>query len=255
MSTRQASEPAQTGSAVETAETETERKRLHRPVRSFVLRQGRLTRGQQRALDELWPRYGLSPQQGGSPDQWFGRMADCVLEIGFGNGRALLESARSDPARDYLGIEVHGPGVGQLLLGIEALGLGNVRVFQHDAVEILRQVLPERCLAEARIWFPDPWHKKRHHKRRLIQPAFIELLTSRMRPGALLHLATDWAPYAEWMIEVCEACPRLRNLAGAGQHSPRPASRPLTHFEQRGERLGHALADLLYEVLPQQARD
>lgn len=248
MSARHSSDPAPDCGPVETTGTAAEDQRLHRPVRSFVLRQGRLTRGQQRALDELWPRHGLSPEQPGSPQQWFGRSADCVLEIGFGNGRALLESAQSDPTRDYLGIEVHGPGVGQLLLGIEALGLRNVRVFQHDAVEVLRQVLPEQCLAEARIWFPDPWHKKRHHKRRLIQPAFIDLLTSRMRPGALLHLATDWAPYAEWMIEVCEANPRLRNLAGPGQHSPRPPSRPLTHFEQRGERLGHAVADLLYRV-------
>ena len=222
----------------------------HRPIRSFVLRQGRLTRAQSRALDELWPRFGLSPEQPGSPSQWFGRSADCVLEIGFGNGQALLQCAAADPDRDYVGIEVHGPGVGQLLLGIESAQLTNVRVFQHDAVEVLRHCLPSASLAETRIWFPDPWHKKRHHKRRLIQPDFIALLVDRLQPGGLLHLATDWQPYAEWMIEVCEAQPRLQNLAGPGLPSPRPESRPLTHFEQRGERLGHVVSDLLYRVLP-----
>ncbi len=217
-----------------------------RKIRSFVLRQGRLTKAQGRAMAVLWPRHGLAPDDATDPTAWFGREAKHVLEIGFGNGQALLQCAIADPGRDYIGIEVHTPGVGQLLLGIETHGLKNLRVFNHDAVEVMQRCIPERSLDEIRIWFPDPWHKKRHHKRRLIQPGFIDLLCSRLQTGGLLHLATDWAPYAEWMLEICGAEPRLRNLAGSGMPSTRPEARPLTHFEQRGERLGHAVVDLLF---------
>ena len=217
-----------------------------RAIRSFVLRQGRKTHGQTRALNQLWPQFGLTPDAVPDPASWFGRDAALVLEIGFGNGRALIECARNDPERNYLGIEVHQPGVGQLLLGIEEHGLGNVRAFNHDAVEVLKQNIPADAVDEVRIWFPDPWHKKKHHKRRLIQSAFVQLLTQRLKPGGLLHLATDWVPYAEWMSEVLAAQPALRNLAAPELYSERPEWRPQTHFETRGQRLGHEVRDLLY---------
>lgn len=217
-----------------------------RPIRSYVLRQGRKTTGQERALQTLWPQFGLQPDAEGTPAQWFGRQAELVLEIGFGNGRALIDCANADPERNYLGIEVHQPGVGQLLLGIEQHQLSNVRVFNHDAVEVLQRLIPPQSLDEVRIWFPDPWHKTKHHKRRLIQAPFVTLLVDRLRDGGLLHLATDWVPYAEWMTEVLAGEPRLRNCASPETYSARPPSRPLTHFERRGEKLGHEVRDLLY---------
>lgn len=221
-----------------------------RPLRSFVLRQGRMTPAQQRGFELYWQSLGIDPP--GRPldlDQVFGRSAPRVLEIGFGNGEALLECAQREPERDFLGIEVHGPGVGRVLNGAGQAGLRNLRVLQHDAVEVLRDNLAPGSLDEVRIWFPDPWPKKRHHKRRLVQPAFVALLRGRVRGGARLHLATDWPAYAAHMLEVMEAAPGWRNLAGPGQASPRPPWRPLTHFEQRGLRLGHPVADLLYEAV------
>lgn len=227
-----------------------------RAVRSFVLRQGRITPSQVRALDELWPRYGLTvpdSAESGAIDlaAVFGRCVDRVLEIGFGNGEVLLASALADPGRDYIGIEVHGPGVGRLLNSAATAGVNNLRVFQHDAVEVLRCAIADATLAEIRVFFPDPWPKKKHHKRRLIQPAFVELLHRKLHPGGRLHLATDWTPYAEQMLEVMDAARGWRNLAGLGRYSERPPSRPLTHFEQRGLRLGHPVQDLIYEVLPE----
>ena len=222
--------------------------RRQRPIRSFVLRQGRLTPAQQRALDELWPRYGL--ELAAAPFDWdaiFGRPASRVLEIGFGNGEALRYAAEHEPTRDFIGVEVHTPGVGRLLNALATAGLHNARVFRHDAVEVLQQAFTPASLDEVRIYFPDPWHKKRHHKRRLIQPAFVELLVDRLKPGGLLHLATDWADYAEHMFDVLEAHPGLRNQAGTRAAVPRPPWRPRTHFEARGERLGHGVWDLLYE--------
>lgn len=219
-----------------------------RQVRSFVLRQGRLTEAQERAFEQHWPRYGLDYT--GQPrdfDAAFGRRAERVMEIGFGNGEALRYAAEHEPARDLIGIEVHRPGVGRLLNALAEADLGNVRVYCHDAVEVLSHEIAPASLDEIRIWFPDPWHKKRHHKRRLIQPGFAALLAQRLRPGGLLHLATDWADYARHMWEVLDAEPRLRNRAGPGGHLPRPPWRPQTHFEARGLRLGHGVWDLLYD--------
>jgi tRNA (guanine-N7-)-methyltransferase len=217
----------------------------HRRVRSYVRREGRLTPGQARALEELWPRFGLEADDPVDLDAAFGRRARRVLEIGFGNGEVLLAAAAEHPEQDFLGIEVHRPGVGRLLLGIEATGLRNVRVFCHDAVEVLAQ-LAEHSIDEVRVFFPDPWHKKRHHKRRLIQPGFVDALAPRLVAGGRLHLATDWAPYAEHMREVMEAREDFVNEAGEGRFAERPASRPQTHFEKRGLKLGHQVFDLLY---------
>lgn len=218
-----------------------------RVLRSFVQRAGRLTPAQQRALDELWPNYGLEIAQGrlDAPAR-FGRTAPLVLEIGFGNGEAVIHGALHAPERDFIGIEVHKPGVGRALNAIEASALTNLRLYAEDAVEVLKQCIGERALDEVRIYFPDPWHKKRHVKRRLIQPGFVELLASRIAPGGLLHLATDWEPYAEQMWEVMDASPQFRNSEGARGHVPRPDWRPETHFERRGLRLGHGVWDLLY---------
>lgn len=218
-----------------------------RVLRSFVQRAGRLTPAQQRALDELWPKHGLEIAQGklDAPAR-FDRVAPLVLEIGFGNGEALIHGALQSPERDFIGIEVHKPGVGRALNAIEANALTNLRLYAEDAVEVLKQCIGEGALDEVRIYFPDPWHKKRHIKRRLIQPSFVELLASRIAPGGLLHLATDWEPYAEQMWEVMDASPQFRNSEGARGHVPRPDWRPETHFERRGLRLGHGVWDLLY---------
>lgn len=219
-----------------------------RQVRSFVLRQGRLTDAQERAFAEHWARYGLD--YAGTPrdfDAAFGRRAERVFEIGFGNGEALLFACGNEPARDFIGIEVHRPGVGRLLNALAEAGHANARLYCHDAVEVLRNEIAPASLDEVRIFFPDPWHKKRHHKRRLVQPEFAALLAERLRPGGLLHLATDWEDYARHMWEVLDAEPRLRNRAGPGGSLPRPPWRPQTHFEARGLRLGHGVWDLLYD--------
>ena len=220
----------------------------HRAIRSFVLRQGRFTPAQQRAFDELWPRFGLDFI--GKPRDFaevFGRDAPRVLEIGFGNGDALRFAASRDPARDHIGIEVHAPGVGRLLNALDSDGVRNVRLYHHDAVEVLRDEIAEGSLDEVRIYFPDPWHKKRHNKRRLIQPQFAELLVSRLRSGGRLHTATDWQDYAEQMWEVLDAIPGLVNRAGPRGQVPRPDWRPQTHFETRGQKLGHGVWDLVYD--------
>ncbi len=218
-----------------------------RRIRSFVLREGRMTPAQQRAFDTLWSRYGIDYQ--GAPRDFttnFGRTAALVLEIGFGNGEALAWASEHDLARDFIGVEVHGPGVGRLMNALAARDATNVRLYKHDAVEVLEHEIAAGSLAEARIWFPDPWHKKRHNKRRIIQPGFVALLASRMAPGGLLHLATDWQPYAEHMLEVMEAAADWRNATGPGQYAEKPAWRIETHFERRGLKLGHGVWDLLY---------
>jgi len=219
-----------------------------RRVRSFVLRQGRFTPAQQRAFDELWPRFGLDYT--GTPrefDDVFGRRAKRVLEVGFGNGEALRFAAGQDPDRDLIGIEVHAPGVGRLLNALAADEASNVRVYHHDAVEVLQHEVPDAGLDEVRIYFPDPWHKKRHNKRRLVQPELAALLVRKLAGGGRLHLATDWHDYAEQMWDVLDATPGLRNRAGPRGHVPRPPWRPQTHFETRGQKLGHGVWDLLYD--------
>ncbi|MBP6625927.1 MAG: tRNA (guanosine(46)-N7)-methyltransferase TrmB [Arenimonas sp.] len=220
----------------------------NRPIRSFVLRQGRQTDAQKRAFDLHWPRYGLDYL--GQPrdyDAAFGRARPRVLEIGFGNGEQLLFAAAREPERDFIGVEVHGPGVGRLLNAAASEALANLRVYQHDAVDVLQQEIAPASLAEVRIYFPDPWHKKRHNKRRLVQPEFVARVCERLAPGGLLHVATDWEPYAEHLWDVLDAEPRLRNLAGPRGSSARPDWRRQTHFETRGLKLGHGVWDLLYQ--------
>ena len=237
----------------------------HRPIRSFVRREGRLTKGQQRALDDLWTQFGIDSagpdtlesarmalkepvleldrlfaREPGSPRQ-------SVLEIGFGNGASLAEMAVAHPENDYLGIEVHRPGVGNLMRLLAEHELRNVRVICDDAVQILKHRLPDACLDRVQLFFPDPWHKKRHHKRRIVSPEFAALIAQKLKPGGVFHLATDWQDYAENMLAVMSAAPGYRNLAGEGDYSPRPDWRPLTKFEQRGQRLGHGVWDLLFQ--------
>lgn len=219
-----------------------------RRVRSFVLREGRITPAQKRAFDEHWGRYGLDHEgRVRNLDQVFGRHAGRVMEIGFGNGEALVWSAAQDPDRDYIGVEVHRPGVGRLLNTLAAADAGHVRIYRHDAVEVLRDEIAPAALSEVRIWFPDPWPKKRHHKRRLVQSEFIALVASRVAPGGLLHLATDWAEYAEHMREVMQASEPWRNRSVDGGFVARPPWRIQTHFESRGRKLGHGTWDLLHE--------
>ncbi|MEA3277894.1 MAG: tRNA (guanosine(46)-N7)-methyltransferase TrmB [Pseudomonadota bacterium] len=221
----------------------------HRPIRSFVLRQGRLTGAQEKAFRELWPRYGIDWLPGEPPDLTvlFGNERPVYLEVGFGNGETLAELAARHPERNFLGIEVHGPGVGHLLLEIEKRGLDNVRILRHDAVDVLEQGLRPASLAGVYLFFPDPWPKKKHHKRRILNPAFVRLLARAIRPGGLFHAATDWEPYADQMLEVLDRADGLfANAAGPGSFSPRPKDRPLTKFEQRGQRLGHLVRDLVF---------
>lgn len=219
-----------------------------RTIKSFVRRQGRLTLGQQRALDELLPRFGIPA--GDAPldlTALFGNDHPVTLEIGFGNGETLAAMAEAAPELNFIGIEVHRPGVGHLLHLIEEKGLTNVRVANEDAVELLKKRIPEASLDRLLLFFPDPWHKSRHHKRRIVQPAFAALVASRLRPGGLWHLATDWENYAEHMREVLEASPDFVNAVGPNLCAPeRPAWRPETKFERRGLRLGHGVWDLLY---------
>ena len=218
-----------------------------RSIRSFVTRAGRITAAQQRALAELWPKYGVAftptPLHRGT---LFGRDAPCTLEVGFGNGENLLALAVAHPQRDFLGIEVHRPGVGRLLLALEARAVTNVRLICHDAVEVLGQQIPAQSLAEILILFPDPWPKKRHHKRRLIQLPFAQLLESRLIHGGVLRVATDWQPYALEILQTLDAVAGLTNLAADGGFVARPAERAPTRFERRGERLGHEVWDLAF---------
>ncbi|MFM2328461.1 MAG: hypothetical protein RLZZ494_564, partial [Pseudomonadota bacterium] len=220
-----------------------------RTIRSFVVRAGRMGSGQVKALEELGPRFVLpfTPNHLLDTATAFGRQAPVVLEIGFGMGHATAEIAKTRPDTDFLGVEVHPPGVGALLKRIDEGQLSNLRILQHDAVEVLEQMIAPASLAGVHVFFPDPWHKKKHHKRRLIQAPLVALLASRLAPGGVLHCATDWQPYAEQMLEVLSAEPLLANTAEG--YAPRPDYRPITKFETRGIRLGHGVWDLVFRRL------
>lgn len=216
-----------------------------RPIRSFVLRQGRVSSAQARHLEEGMPRWGIAYRNERlALDAVFGRSAPRILEIGCGMGETTAAIAAANPQNDYLGIEVHTPGVGSLLKEIAVRELANLRVVQHDAVEVVHDMLAESSLAGIHIYFPDPWPKKRHHKRRLIQPPFVALLASRLAVGGYLHCATDWEEYAQQMLEVLAGEAALENAAAG--FAPRPGYRPLTKFEQRGQRLGHGVWDVVF---------
>lgn len=218
-----------------------------RPIRSFVMRTGRMTAGQARALEDLWPRYGVEYTPAPLDlDALFGRRAPRTLEIGFGNGEHLAALAAANSDRDYFGVEVHRPGVGHLLMLAATGNLTNIRASTHDAVEVLRDQLAPASLDEVLVLFPDPWHKKRHHKRRLIQPPFVELLASRLAVGGVLRLATDWQEYALQMLEVLRASASFTNLSPTDDWMPRPEERAPTRFEKRGARLGHGVWDLAF---------
>lgn len=220
-----------------------------RPIRSFVLRQGRMTCGQTKAFEDFWPRLGVEaiPGQQLNSQRLFGNDQPLILEIGFGNGEALFASALEHPEQNFLGIEVHGPGVGHLLMKVGEAGLANLRAMRHDAVEVLRDHLEPASLSGIRVFFPDPWHKTKHRKRRLVQAPFLELCARVLSKGGILHLATDWQPYARQMLSLLEASEDFANCQTAGGYSPRPQWRPLTKFEQRGQRLGHGVWDLLFQ--------
>lgn len=219
-----------------------------RTIKSFVLRQGRLTKGQETAMEALWPVFGVNVGDDLLDlPALFGRTAPITLEIGFGNGESLWQMAQAASQRDFLGIEVHAPGVGHLLKRIDETGLTNIRVMNTDAVEILQKRIPRASLDRVQLFFPDPWHKKKHHKRRIVQTDFVDLIAQSLCPGGVLHMATDWENYAEHMAMVMQDRSDFRNMAEQLPYSPRPDERPLTKFENRGLRLGHGVWDLLYQ--------
>ncbi|WP_442799223.1 tRNA (guanosine(46)-N7)-methyltransferase TrmB [Pantoea vagans] len=219
-----------------------------RRIRSFVRRQGRLTKGQQQALDTLWPVMGMEyqPEPVDLP-ALFGREAPVTLEIGFGMGASLVTMAQNTPHQNFLGIEVHAPGVGACLAAAKEADVQNLRVMCHDAVEVLEKMIPDNSLRMVQLFFPDPWHKARHNKRRIVQVPFAELVMRKLKLGGVFHMATDWEAYAEHMLEVMNSIDGYRNQSEQQNYVPRPETRPLTKFEQRGQRLGHGVWDLMFE--------
>jgi tRNA (guanine-N7-)-methyltransferase len=220
---------------------------INQEIKSFVLRQGKITQGQQRAIEELLPIYGIKYQ----PElldlnQCFEADKPKIIEIGFGMGHATWQIAQNNPQYDYLGIEVHLPGVGALLMNVAQQQLTNVKVIRHDAVEVLKHMIADNSISGFHIYFPDPWHKKRHHKRRLIQTPLVELLCRKLVSGGYIHLATDWENYAQWMLDILGKIPQLKNSSATGDYVPRPDFRPLTKFENRGLKLGHGVWDLIF---------
>lgn len=219
-----------------------------RPIRSFVLREGRMTDAQRHALETLWAKYGVDEGTDALDfELLFGRAAPCHLEIGFGMGDALAGMGHAHPENDYLGIEVHSPGVGSFMQKAHALELNNVRVISADAVELLEKRIPNASLDAVYLFFPDPWPKRRHHKRRIVNPAFAALVARKLKPGGHFHMATDWQDYARHMLQVMSAAHDFTNVAGEKQFAPRPDYRPLTKFERRGQRLGHGIWDMIFE--------
>jgi tRNA (guanine-N7-)-methyltransferase len=219
-----------------------------RKVRSFVKREGRLTNGQAKALELHWHEMGLAHEQGIiSPATTFGNDNPLVLEIGFGMGKSLVEMAANAPEKNFIGIEVHRPGVGACLADASEQGVENLRVMEHDAVEVLKNMIPDGSLSRLQLFFPDPWHKKRHHKRRIVQPEFVELVRTKLAVGGCFHMATDWEQYAEHMLDVMINADGYTNTATDGDYVPRPDYRPITKFETRGQKLGHGVWDLIFE--------
>ncbi|PCJ29741.1 MAG: tRNA (guanosine(46)-N7)-methyltransferase TrmB [Moraxellaceae bacterium] len=227
-----------------------------RRIRSFVRRQGRLTDGQQRALDEYWSQYGLTLDAGLlNFSELFGRESAVILEIGFGNGSSLVAMAKSQPEKDFIGIEVHRPGVGSLINEAQSQGVTNIKVFHEDAIEVLASCIPDKSLMGFQLFFPDPWHKTRHNKRRIVTPEFIKTIHQKLKSGATIHMATDWQHYAKQMLKVLTADHQIKNTvskdeaATTGGYAPRPDYRPKTKFEARGERLGHGVWDLIFSKI------
>ncbi|MEP0357552.1 tRNA (guanosine(46)-N7)-methyltransferase TrmB [Paraglaciecola sp.] len=219
-----------------------------RKIQSFVKREGRLTQGQARAIEQYWPTMGLEHKKGALTfSEVFGRTAPVVLEIGFGMGKSLVEMASKEPEKDFIGIEVHRPGVGACLNEAADQGVTNLRLFEHDAVEILADCVADNSLARVQLFFPDPWHKTRHHKRRIVQSEFVQKLRTKLAIGGVFHMATDWENYAEHMLEVMSKAEGYKNQSTTNDYVPRPEQRPLTKFEQRGHRLGHGVWDLMFE--------
>lgn len=219
-----------------------------RPIRSFVRRQGRLTKAQKWALHQFWPEMGVEYQKSLiEPHQLFGRNAPLVLEIGFGMGDSLVTTAILHPEHDFLGVEVHVPGVGACLRSAHVAHLTNLRIICHDAVEVLEHMIADDALERVQLFFPDPWHKARHHKRRIVQQPFVELVRRKLKMGGCYHMATDWQPYAEHMLGVISGVEGYKNLSNRGDYISRPESRPLTRFESRGKGLGHGVWDLMFQ--------